>query len=63
MNWSEVLDIVTALGIVLLVCCVGRKLVSFWEREKLRPEPTSIRRKTRPSAAPGAIRSGAPDRS
>lgn len=63
MNWSEMLDIVFALGIALLVCCVGRRLMNFWEHEKLRLEPTSLRRKTRHSPTPKAIRSGTPDKS
>jgi hypothetical protein len=51
MNGTEMLEIVVALGITLLVCCVGRNLMNFWEREKLRPEPTQIRRRTRRSLA------------
>jgi hypothetical protein len=51
MNGSELLDVVTAMGIALLVGGVGRNLINFWERERLRPEPTQIRRRTRRAAA------------
>jgi hypothetical protein len=48
MNGSEVLEIVTALGITLLACGVGRNILNFWERDKLRPEPARIRSLSKP---------------